>query len=206
MTKVKICGLRTTEDVMAVNRFLPDYIGFVFAPGKRQIDMETAKCLREELASGIQAVGVFVNQEISLVSAFCKNRIIDMVQLHGDEDLEYVSALRKEVPSKIIKAVPVGTKRPQLLVNHVDHLLFDTMCGAQRGGSGKIFDWKLLSGCETDFFLAGGLNPENVQTAISCLNPYCVDVSSGVETDGGKDPVKIQRLVQAVREANMRHG
>lgn len=198
MSKVKICGLRRLEDIDAVNRARPDYIGFVFAESRRRVNAETAAILKERLDAGIEAVGVFANQEIGFIMDLYRKGIIDLVQLHGGEDGEYIRHLRESCGCRIIKAVNVGVALPPSPEGS-DHLLFDT-ASEQRGGSGKPFDWSTLQDYNgPPYFLAGGLTTVNVREAISLLAPYCVDVSSGVETDGVKDAKKIEEFVCFVR-------
>lgn len=198
MSKVKICGLRTLEDIQAVNRFQPDYIGFVFAPGRRRIDGQTAQTLKAELDPQIASVGVFVNESIEEIIRLVDRGIIDMVQLHGDEDEDYIQTFRRDCSAKIIKAVGVSDALPPM-VQGADYLLFDT-ASLQRGGTGKAFDWDILADYKDSlYFLAGGLTITNVDDAIRRLSPYCVDVSSGVETHGKKDAEKISALIQKIR-------
>ena len=198
MSRVKICGLRRVEDIDAINRALPDYIGFVFAQSRRRIDIETAAMLKEKLDIGIKAVGVFVNEDISAISEIVQSGIIDLIQFHGDEDDLYIERLKEICDSPVIKAVGVGGTLP-LLPKAADYLLFDTI-STQRGGVGKVFDWNILNEYHNmPYFLAGGLSTGNVSEALSQLLPFCVDVSSGVETDGFKDPEKINEFVQLVR-------
>ena len=220
MSKVKICGLTGAEDIVAVNHVLPDYIGFVFAKSRRMVDARTAAVLKEKLEPKIKAVGVFVNEDISVISEMHQNGIIDLVQLHGDEDDGYIKRLKNNCGCEVIKAVGIGKRSkgtvPALDISsagtvpllgtpfHVqpDYLLFDTL-STQRGGTGKTFDWRLLKGYSgLPYFLAGGLSLENVGCAIDLLAPFCLDVSSGVETDGIKDAAKIEKFVDAVRRKN----
>lgn len=201
MSKVKICGLRRMEDIDAVNRARPDYIGFVFAESRRQVDAETAATLKAGLDAGIEAAGVFVNQEIGFITDLYRKGIIDLVQLHGDEDGEYIRRLRESCGCRVIKAIGVGAAPPPM-PEGPDYLLFDT-ASELRGGTGKGFDWSLLKDYnEPPYFLAGGLTAGNVCEAVSLLAPYCVDVSSGVETDGAKDAEKIEEFVCLVRGKN----
>ena len=311
MSRVKICGLSRIEDVEAVNCALPDYVGFVFAPSRRKIDVRTAAGLKEKLDPRIKAVGVFVNEDISVITEMVNNGIVDLIQLHGDEDEAYIRRLKGrlrglreerseaqqsgeqseergeeqinesfreqiegafngQLPGEskrqlggdirenfkeqsrgntkehsdcsVIKAVGIDSSQSAaisalspfaqqpaskqaassqtqhvasltaalssplpsfsqlpLLPTNMDYLLFDTL-STQRGGAGIAFDWKLLKEYHgTPYFLAGGLTIENVADVILLLSPFCVDVSSGVETDGYKDPVKINEFVKAVR-------
>ena len=194
MVNIKICGLSRAEDISAVNEALPDYIGFVFAPSRRRVDENTAVMLKEQLDPRIKAVGVFVNQDISFIAGL--KEIIDIAQLHGDEDSDYVKRVREHLP--VIKAVSVGNTLPTL-PDGADYLLFDTL-SQQRGGTGMAFDWGLLREYNgAPYFLAGGLTVQNVLKAVKALNPFCVDVSSGVETNGVKDAGKIHKFVRSVR-------
>ena len=197
MSKVKICGLSRQDDIDAVNHSLPDYIGFVFAESRRKVDAKTAAMLKAGLDKRIKAIGVFVNQDIDYISALFKNGTIDFVQLHGEEDTAYMKRLRKSCDAPILKALRIGAFMPNI-PEGADYLLFDT-ASVHRGGSGKSFDWNILSGYSgIPYFLAGGLDISNVLEAVHLLNPYCVDVSSGVETNGVKDPVKIDEFVRMV--------
>ena len=199
MSKVKICGLSRMADIEAVNYSMPDYIGFVFAPSRRRIDPQTAAALKAKLAPRIATVGVFVNESVATVSSLCKNGLLDVVQLHGDEDAEYIRRLKEDCGCRVIKSIGVGDELPPLVIE-ADYLLFDTL-SAQRGGAGRAFNWNLLQGYEgPPYFLSGGLTPDRVCEALNLLAPYCVDVSSGVETNGVKDVGKIDQFIRSVRE------
>jgi len=199
MSKVKICGMSRMEDIAAVNNALPDYIGFVFARSRRQIGERTAAMLKEQLDTRIIAVGVFVNEKVEAIANLHRNGIIDMVQLHGDEDAGYIARLKDYCGCLVIKAIGVDSELPPL-PDKPDYLLFDKL-SEQRGGSGKVFDWGVLTEFNgLPYFLAGGLTAANVTNAISLLSPFCVDVSGGVETDGIKDANKIYEFVRLVRE------
>lgn len=203
MTKVKICGLRTPEDIGYVNQLKPDYAGFVFAPGKRQVSLLLAIRMRVRLAPQIQAVGVFVNEPLETVAALSRQKIIDIVQLHGDEDASYISRLKEKISAPIIRAVRVQSKEQVLEAEKLpcDYLLLDTFVEGQYGGSGKQFDPSLIPGqLQKPYFLAGGLDEQNVREILSRCKPFGVDVSSGVETNGYKDFDKISRFLTAVRE------
>ena len=198
MSKVKICGLSRMEDIDAVNSAMPNFIGFVFAPSRRKVTIGTASMLKRNLDPRIKAVGVFVNEDISVISGIVQSGIVDWVQLHGDEDDVYIEQLKAICGCHVIKSVGVIDKLPPLPGNP-DYLLFDAV-SEQRGGVGRAFDWCVLTkSINTPYFLAGGLSIENVLGAIDMLSPYCVDVSSGVETNGLKDPRKIHEFVRAVR-------
>ncbi|NLM51477.1 MAG: phosphoribosylanthranilate isomerase [Firmicutes bacterium] len=203
MTKIKICGLKSIQDILAVNKVLPNYIGFVFAESLRQIDAQKAQELKTYLHPAIKAVGVFVNEKMEKIIKLCAANVIDLVQLHGDEDEEYIKYLKKHVGQKIIKAVRVKDKESvkKALGLPCDYFLFDTYRQNTYGGTGKTFDWSLLPAIEKPYFLAGGINAGNVMQAINACRPYCIDVSSGVETRGRKDPEKIKKFVSLVRKA-----
>ena len=198
MTQVKLCGLRRPEDIEGANSLKPEYIGFVFArKSKRYVEPETAASLKEALDSTIKAVGVFVNEELSVVEYLLKKHVIDVAQLHGSESDEYIKALKKSTGKTVIQAfkiksqedVDVAVKSP------ADYILLDA--GA---GDGVTFDWSIVKGIDRPFFLAGGLDPSNVSDAIKSVHPFAVDVSSGIETDGFKDIDKMTAFVTAVRK------
>ena len=198
MSRVKICGLGCEEDIIAVNRAQPDFIGFVFAPSRRRVDTTTAAALKKKLDPRIEAVGVFVNKAVEMIAEMCRNKTIDLVQLHGDEDDSYIKRLKGSCGCRVIKAVGIGEMLPAL-PNEPDYLIFDTL-STRRGGTGKAFDWNVLKNYSgMPYFLAGGLDASNVAGAINSFFPYCVDVSSGVETDGVKDEKKIDDFVRLVR-------
>jgi phosphoribosylanthranilate isomerase len=201
MTKIKICGLSRSVDITEVNEVLPDYIGFVFAKSRRQVCEVTAKELKAKLNSGIQAVGVFVNEDPELIIRLCSLGIIDIIQLHGDEEYDYIGKLKARVSNPIIKAVRVRRSEDIRRANEYDcdYLLLDAYNAAQYGGSGEAFDWSLITKVNKPFFLAGGIDKNNVLQAITQTFPYAIDVSSGVETSGFKDKDKINDIVTIVR-------
>jgi phosphoribosylanthranilate isomerase len=197
VSKIKICGLSRAEDIMAVNRALPDYIGFVFAESRRKVDADTAAMLKEKLDKRIKAVGVFVNEAIESAGDLFRRGIIDLIQLHGDEDNEYIRRLKEKYGCPVIKAVGIRDKLP-VLPAEADYALFDKL-SAERGGTGETFDWAILKGIGTPYFLAGGLSADNIAAAVRLLRPFCIDVSSGAETRGVKDAGKISEIVRLVR-------
>lgn len=201
-SKVKICGLRRPRDIEMVNLYEPDYVGFVFAESSRQVTEEEAEALKVELADGILAVGVFVNAPVVQAARIAEKGIIDMIQLHGDEDEAYICSLKKLTGRPVIKAVRVQSREQILQAEKLpcDHLLLDTYTKGQYGGSGKRFDLSLIPGLSKPFFLAGGLNAENVRQALEISGAFAADVSSAVETDGYKDTDKVKAFIQAVRE------
>lgn len=201
MTKIKICGLKRIEDIEAVNEYQPDYIGFLFAEGrKRTITAEQAEMLKSALNSDIKAVGVFLNNDIHFVIDLAKRGIIDLIQLHGDEDEDYINTIRANTDTPIIRAVRVKSTEDILSADRlpVDYLLFDTYDKNAYGGTGKVFDWNVIPKTVKPYFLAGGLDTENIAQALH-TGAYCLDVSSGAETDGLKDRNKISELIKIVR-------
>ena len=220
MNRVKICGLSRPADIQAVNQARPDYIGFVFAPSRRQIDPAQAQTLKQELDPRILSVGVFVDQPWPWIAELAAEQLIDLIQLHGQEGATYLRQLRAHVNLPIIRSVRVGRALPapvelRALAGAADYLLLDTATNLpdgtpQPGGSGQSFDWRLLQNYSgPDYFLAGGLNCQNVTAALQQLHPFAVDTSSGVETDGVKDASKIAefvRLVRAVEDLQSERG
>jgi phosphoribosylanthranilate isomerase len=200
-TKIKLCGLTRMQDIEYVNEALPDYIGLVFAKSRRQVDLETAAKLKNALNRSIKAVGVFVNENINVVIDLCNNGIIDFIQLHGDEDEEYILKLRSQVNKPIIKAVRVENSDSLEVAQKLqsDYLLLDAYSAKEYGGTGKTFNWNFIKCIHKPFFLAGGIHIDNVRLAMKKTKPYCLDISSGVETNGLKDRNKIMQLVNKIR-------
>ena len=205
--KIKICGLTRPEDIDAVNSALPDYAGFVFAKSPRQVAPEQAEELKNRLDGRVTAVGVFVNAPIEEIAGLCRKSVIGMVQLHGDEDADYIMKLKSMTNAPIIKAVWVRSAGDALSAQSLpcDCLLLDTYQESARGGTGSAFDWNVIPRLHKPFFLAGGICGENIKAAAG-YGAFCLDISSGAETDGHKDPEKIQRLVRAVRSDHMKKG
>ena len=192
MTKVKICGLSTKEAVKTAVLAGADYIGFVFAPSKRQVTVEQAAELAKFIPSHIQKVGVFVSPSRAELLEAIEKVGLDLVQVHG----QVVDKLFKNLPCGSIQAVQVDGDG-HVPNSQADYLLFD----APVAGSGQTFDWGQLDTTELSqpFFIAGGLNEDNVARAIQHFSPFAVDVSSGVETDGQKDHEKIRRFIERVK-------
>ena len=199
MTKIKLCGMKRAADIQAANRLKPDYIGFVFAAkSKRYVTPEQAAGLKAMLDPDISAVGVFVNETPEAVAELLNSGVIDIAQLHGSEDEEYLAELRKLTDKPLIRAFRIRTREDLDAAEKspADFVLLDA--GA---GDGKTFDWDLLENFSRPCFLAGGLDPENVREAIERCCPYAVDVSSGIETGGFKDEAKMQAFVNNVKKA-----
>ena len=198
MTKIKLCGLSRLCDIEAANELKPDYIGFVFASkSKRYVTYEKATELKSRLSPEIQAVGVFVNEHPQDVVKLLQNGIIDIAQLHGNEDEDYITHLRLLTDKPIIKAFRIETSQDVIKAEQstADFVLLDS--GA---GTGMVFDWQLIQNIKRPYFLAGGLGVDNVSPAIDALHPYAVDVSSSIETDGIKDKTKMAAFVATVRK------
>ena len=199
-TKIKICGLRRREDILAVNEAKPDYCGFIikFPKSFRSITADKVRELVKDLAPEIQAVGVFVNAPVELVSGLLNEGTLALAQLHGQENEVYIRELKKFTDKPLIKAFSVKTREDieKALQSPADYILLDQ----GSGGTGKVFDWSLIPKIERPFFLAGGIGAENLEQAIREIRPYAVDLSSSVETDKWKDPEKIRNVVDIVRK------
>ena len=207
MVKLKICGMRRPEDIEMANRYEPDYIGFVFAESPRKVSYEQAKELSSLLNEDIVPVGVFVNDHMKLIVDLFKDGIIEIAQLHGDEDEKYIRNLKDKSIEETGKQIPVinaieikeGADYDDELLKWRDSVS-DYFILDSGKGSGKTFDWSLIDK-ESEFFmnsifLAGGLNSENLALAIEEFNPFAVDLSSSVETDGFKDEKKIKEIIE----------
>lgn len=197
--KIKLCGLTRPCDIEAVNELKPDYIGFVFAKkSRRYVSPEKAEELKAMLAPGIQAVGVFVNEEPEQIVSLLEAGTIDVAQLHGQEGEREIRRLRELTDHPLIQAFRIDTEQDVERANAsmADYVLLDS--GA--GGTGTVFDWDLLQAIRRPYFLAGGLDTENLGTVKAKLNPYGIDVSSGIETDGYKDKEKMTAFVAAARK------
>ena len=198
MVKIKICGIKRLEDIEIVNRYKPDYIGFVFADSKRKVSHELARKLRDNLDSDIIPVGVFVNSSEDEILKLFNEGIIEIAQLHGSESEQYILNLKKKTNNelKIINAIEMthGIDLLEYNDSNSDYLLLDS-----GKGSGKTFDWSLIQeGLKKEFFLAGGLDSSNVTQAINEFNPYAIDLSSSLETDGFKDENKIKEIMEVI--------
>ena len=201
--KLKFCGLTRAADIEAANETRPDYIGFVFAESRRRVSDLYAARLKARLDPAIQAVGVFVNDAPEHIAALADEGVIALAQLHGDEDARWIERLRRLTDVPLIKAVRVRSHAviERALELPVDYLLLDTYVKHAYGGSGKTFDWSLTGALPKPWFLAGGLNGDNVARALQ-TGAYALDLSSGIETDGIKDIDKMRRIAALVRSAN----
>lgn len=197
MTNIKLCGLRRPDDIRYANMLLPEYVGFVFAKkSSRYVSAEEAALLRKQLDQGIIPVGVFVDEEPKAIADLLSRDIIAVAQLHGQESEKDILKLQEKTGCPVIKAFCIGSSEDIEAANEspADFVLLDS-----GKGSGKTFDWELLKGMRRPYFLAGGLTPENVRDVVDRWQPFGVDASSSLETDGYKDPAKMAAFVNAVR-------
>ena len=214
--KVKMCGISQIETIPAVVEAKPDYMGLVFAPSKRQVTVAQAKTLVEELHKGyakkyssdteqdkddtIKTVGVFVNETVDNLVTIANEANLDAVQLHGDEDEAFIQSLKERTNVEVWKAVQIqsAADAEAWIDSSADMLLFDAYHKDERGGTGEVFDWSCLDAFERPFMLAGGIDCTNVARAIRTVRPYGIDISSGIETNGVKDDVKITAFTKIV--------
>lgn len=225
--KVKMCGISKIETIPAVIEANPDYMGLVFAPSKRQVTVEQAKTLVEELHKQyanrynrdaeqysnqtlihqefIKTVGIFVNETLDNLVSIATETNLDAVQLHGDEDEAFIQSLKGRTNVEIWKAVQIrsAADAEAWIDSSADMLLFDAYHKDERGGTGEVFDWSSLDEFERPFMLAGGIDSTNVARAIRTVRPYGIDISSGIETEGVKDDEKIKAFTNIVRTIAM---
>lgn len=215
--KVKMCGISKVDTIPAVVEAKPDYMGLVFAPSKRQVTVDQAKTLVEELHRGyaqkygsdtehdkndtIKTVGVFVNETVDNLVTIANEANLDAVQLHGDEDETFIQSLKERTNVEVWKAIQIRTAADteKWIDSSADMLLFDAYHKDERGGTGEVFDWSSLDAFERPFMLAGGIDSTNVARAIRTVRPYGIDISSGIETNGMKDDKKITAFTKIVK-------
>ena len=200
MVKIKICGLKRLEDIEIVNKYRPDYMGFVFADTKRKVSHELARQLKDKLDPEIISVGVFVDAPKEETTELFENGTIEMAQLHGLESEDYIKDLKAMTDNRliVIKAIEMSQDTDLLKYDssNADYLLLDS-----GKGSGKTFDWRLIrKDLKKDFFLAGGLNKDNITQAIEEFEPYAVDLSSSLEVNGFKNEDKIKEIMEIINE------
>lgn len=225
--KVKMCGISKIETIPAVIEANPDYMGLVFAPSKRQVTVDQAKTLVEELHKQyanrynrdveqysnqtlihqefIKTVGIFVNETLDNLVTIATEVNLDAVQLHGDEDEAFIQSLKERTNVEVWKAVQIrsAADAEAWIDSSADMLLFDAYHKDERGGTGEVFDWSSLDEFERPFMLAGGIDSTNVARAIRTVRPYGIDISSGIETEGVKDDEKIKAFTNIVRTIAM---
>lgn len=202
MTKLKICGLRRSEDISYVNEFLPDYAGFILSEQFwRHISLDLLAQLTSRLSDKITPVGVFVNETVETIIPFSK--YLGVIQLHGDEDNNFIRTLKKHTDCEIWKAI--RPQSPDEISNAcqgcADKLLIDSFSKNSVGGTGVVGNWEIIKSAEITkpFFLAGGISSDNIREAIETVRPYGIDVSSSVETDKKKDKEKIRTIIKKAR-------
>ena len=199
-TKVKLCGMTRPEDIAVVNKLKPDYVGFICWPkSRRYIAPEEAAKLRHLLSPDIPAVGVFVNEDPEAILSLVAAGTIQVIQLHGQETEETIDRLRARTDVPVWKAFKVRSAEDieQAKNSSADLVLLDNGYG-----TGETFDWSLMTDVGRPFLLAGGLTPDNAEEAVRTFRPFGLDVSSGIETDGLKDPSKMTDFVRRVRRAD----
>ena len=199
-TKIKICGLKRPEDITYVNEAKPDYCGFIieFPKSSRNVTGDQVRTITANLHPDIIPVGVFVNASLERVEELLLDGTIQIAQLHGQEDEDYIRRIQRNTRHQVIKAFSVKTTQDieLALQSPADYILLDQ----GSGGTGKTFDWSLIPEITRPFFLAGGLGPDNLVQAVRTIRPYAVDLSSSVETDGVKDRSKIVEAVNLVHK------
>ena len=208
--KVKMCGISKVEIIPAIVDAKPDYMGLVFAPSKRQVTVEQAEILVEELhkqcinhydTKVVKTVGVFVNETLDNLVRIADTANLDAVQLHGDEDEAFIQSLKERTNVEVWKAVQIrsAVDAEAWIDSSADMLLFDAYHKDERGGTGEVFDWSSLDEFERPFMLAGGIDSTNVARAIRTVRPYGIDISSGIETNGVKNDEKIKAFTKIVK-------
>lgn len=199
---IKICGITTMEGAKAASKAGADFIGFVFADSKRKIAPYKAKEIASTIPNNVKKVGVFVNESLTNILQIAKEVDLDIIQLHGDEP----AAFCKQIPLPTIKAFGIQCQEDIVGLSSYDcdYYLVDSPTGRYRGGNGTTFDWSLMKDhgiAREQLMLAGGLHAENIEIAISIVKPAAIDVSSGVETNGKKDPDKIKAFIHKAKQA-----
>jgi len=200
MTQIKICGLRNSNDIEIVNKYLPDYIGFVFAESKRQVSIATAALLAANLDPRIKKVGVFVNPSKEFVLEAISSCGLDVLQFHGEESPSFCRQFQQTV-WKGIRVKDMGSIELAKSYSQVDGLLFDAFSNKAHGGTGEAFEWSLINELTTDLdlIIAGGINNNNINECIENTQPDIIDVSSSVENAEGKDATKVKEIINLVR-------
>lgn len=197
--KIKICGIKNENEAKIINECMPDIAGFVFASGKRQIDINKAKILKKIINPEIETAGIFVEQNEDEILEIYNEKIIDIIQLHGDYDERTIKNLKEKTNAKIIKVIRVkeGFYKIETLA---DFILFDTYSKDKYGGLNKTFDWNIKIISNVPYFVAGGINENNIVEMVKKLTPYGVDISSGVEVDGFKTKEKVFNIIKIIKE------
>ncbi len=197
--KIKICGIKNENEAKIINECMPDIAGFVFASGKRQIDINKAKILKKIINPEIETAGIFVEQNEDEILEIYNEKVIDIIQLHGDYDERTIKNLKEKTGAKIIKVIRVkeGFYKIETLA---DFILFDAYSKDKYGGLNKTFDWNIKIISNVPYFVAGGINENNIVEMVKKLTPYGVDISSGVEVDGFKTKEKVFNIIKIIKE------
>lgn len=204
MIAVKFCGMRRRQDIEYVNECCPDYVGFILSEGfRRSVDMGTFYELKTYLDKHIKCVGVFVNEPVENILHCVYNENLDVIQLHGDENEEYIKMLRRDFSGEIWKAVRAKSVEDieRERKKSCDKLLIDSFVENSYGGTGKRINTEVVKSAKIDkpFFIAGGITEANIAEIVRETNPYGIDLSSGIETDGVKDHSKMKTIIEAAR-------
>lgn len=197
--KIKICGIKNEDEAKIINECRPDIVGFIFAESKRKIDSNKAKILRKIIASDIQTAGIFVEQNEDEIIEIYNEKIIDIIQLHGNYDENTVQNLKEKTNAKIIKVIRVNDNSYEINTK-ADFILFDAYSKDKYGGLNKTFNWNIKINSNVPYFVAGGINENNVVEMIKKLNPYGVDISSGVEAGGFKTKEKVSNIIKIIKK------
>lgn len=197
--KIKICGIKNENEAKIINECMPDIAGFVFASGKRQIDINKAKILKKIINPEIETAGIFVEQNEDEILKIYNEKVIDIIQLHGDYDEQTIKNLKEKTDAKIIKVIRVkeGFYKIKTLA---DFILFDAYSKDKYGGLNKTFDWNIKIISNVPYFVAGGINENNIVEMVKKLTPYGVDISSGVEVNGFKTKEKVFNIIKIIKE------
>lgn len=197
--KIKICGIKNENEAKIINECMPDIAGFVFASGKRQIDINKAKILKKIINPEIETAGIFVEQNEDEILEIYNEKVIDIIQLHGDYDERTIKNLKEKTNAKIIKVIRVkeGFYKIETLA---DFILFDAYSKDKYGGLNKTFDWNIKIISNVPYFVAGGINENNIVEMVKKLTPYGVDISSGVEVNGFKTKEKVFNIIKIIKE------
>lgn len=204
--QIKFCGIRHLREIYSINVLKPDFIGFVFAKSKREITPKQAYLLKQHLDSAIKAIGVFVNAPLEQIITLVESKIIDGIQLHGEESEAYIAFLKKHTNALIIKAYKMQDTQSLMQLKaqtQADFILLDSI----KAGSGVSFSWKILENLSQEelskpYFLAGGITLHNIYKAMA-LKPFCLDVSSGIESNGEKDFTKMQEMIKIIKRKSL---
>ena len=197
--KIKICGIKNENEAKIINQCMPDIAGFVFASGKRQIDINKAKNLKKIINPEIETAGIFVEQNEDEILKIYNEKVIDIIQLHGDYDERTIKNLKEKTGAKIIKVIRVKEDFYKIKTL-ADFILFDAYSKDKYGGLNKTFDWNIKIISNVPYFVAGGINENNIVEMVKKLTPYGVDISSGVEVDGFKTKEKVFNIIKIIKE------